>query len=149
MPFQWFWWLVLALILFLLEIVTTGFVIMWFGVGAIVAAIFQLFGVENIYVLVLIFGIVSIILVIMSRTIFKNIFMRNSPGNNLKSNTETMPEKTGIVTETINNGISQGRVLVEYQDWSARSEDGSIIEKGMPIKVIRIEGVKLIVKIIN
>lgn len=39
----------------------------------------------------------------------------------------------------------KGRVTLEGTDWAARTEDGSKISEGTPVKVVRIDGAKLIV----
>lgn len=41
--------------------------------------------------------------------------------------------------------MNKGRVTLEGTDWAARSEDGSKIPEGTPVKVVRIDGAKLIV----
>ena len=146
MEISWWLWLIAAMVLFIIEIATSGFVVMWFGVGALVACALDLVGVHNVYVQVIVFGIVSFVLVALSRTIFKNVFMRSSPGSKIKTNIEVMIGKTGVVTTRIDNSLSQGRVLVEGQDWSARAIDNSIIEPETKVKIIRTEGIKFIVE---
>ena len=55
--------------------------------------------------------------------------------------------KEGVVTECINNIDATGVVKVSGSVWTARTEDDkTIIPEGAHIEVIRIEGVKLIVK---
>ena len=51
----------------------------------------------------------------------------------------------GIVEETVDNTEGTGIVKVEGSTWTARSSDGSRIEKGSNITVDRIDGVKLMV----
>ena len=51
------------------------------------------------------------------------------------------------MTEEINNSELKGKVLANGIDWSARSaDDQKKIEAGKMVKVLRIEGVKLIVE---
>ena len=50
-----------------------------------------------------------------------------------------------MVIVTIDNMNATGQAVVDGQEWSARSADGSIIEKGTKVKVQSISGVKLIV----
>jgi membrane protein implicated in regulation of membrane protease activity len=146
MEISWWLWLIAALVLFMLEIATSGFVVMWFGVGALTACVLDLMGIHDVYIQVIVFAIVSLVLVTLTRTIFKNIFMRASPGSKIKTNTDVMIGKTGVVTQQIDNDLSQGRILVEGQDWSARSVDNSIISADAKARIIRIEGIKLIVE---
>ena len=51
----------------------------------------------------------------------------------------------GIVTEAIDNNNAVGQVKTDGAVWSARYVDGSIINVGNKVRIIRIEGVKLIV----
>ncbi len=138
-------WFIAAILLFVLEIITPGFVLLWFGVGALVAAVLDLAGIHSLTVQVLVFAAVSVLLVTLSRTIFKNVFVRSSPGSGLKTNTDALIDKVGFVTETIDNDRSEGRIVVDGQDWLARSEDGSLIEPHVKVRVVRYEGARLIV----
>ena len=51
-----------------------------------------------------------------------------------------------LVTETIDNTQAQGQVKVKGQIWSARSAQDIVIPAGRDVKVLRIEGVKVIVE---
>ena len=50
-----------------------------------------------------------------------------------------------LVTETIDNLAEKGQAKIRGNLWTARSADGSVIEEGKTVTVVRIEGVKLIV----
>ena len=139
-------WFIVALAFFILEILTPGFVLMWFGAGALVSGLLDVFGIHNLTVQILVFAITSIILVTLSRTIFKNIFMRASPGAGLKTNMDAVIGKVGVVTEKIDPDLSVGRVLIEGQDWAAITEDKSTIDVNVKIHVIGFEGARLQVK---
>lgn len=51
-----------------------------------------------------------------------------------------------MVAERINNLDGTGKVKLNDVFWTARSEDGSIIEQGAVVQIVRVDGVKLIVK---
>ncbi len=140
-----YWWFAIALVFFIVEIATPGFFLLWFGVGAVISGLLDVFGIHEMTTQVLVFVISSIVLVTLSRTIFKNIFMRSSPGSGLKTNMEAMIGKIGIVTEKIDIELSTGRILVEGQDWSARTDDSQVIDVDSKVKIVRSEGAKLIV----
>ncbi len=139
-------WFIAALLFFILEIVTPGFVLMWFGVGALVSGLLDLAGVHNATVQVIVFVAVSILLVTLSRTIFKRFFMRASPGAGLKTNMDALIGKVGVVTERIDNELSNGRVLVEGQDWLARSSDNAPVDPGARGRITQFEGARLTVE---
>ena len=141
-------WFIAALVLSIIEIITPGFVILWFGVSAAIVGIADLLGLHNTFWQIIIWIVLSLIFVILSRTFFKTIFIK-SPGENYKSNIDVLIGQKGIVTEDIDNVKGNGRIKVQGQDWSARSDDDSIIPAGSPVEIVRYEGVKLFVKIIN
>lgn len=64
---------------------------------------------------------------------------------NTKTNADALPGKHGVVVQTIAaHGV--GRVRVEGAVWVALSECGKEIIKDMPITVVRVEGIRLIVR---
>ena len=71
---EWFWvlWAVLAAILIVAEVFTSGFVLLWFGIGALAAAFIGLIGIDSLLVQFMVFAVVSIGLTAASRTIFIN-----------------------------------------------------------------------------
>jgi membrane protein implicated in regulation of membrane protease activity len=95
---------------------------------------------------VVVFGIVSLVLVILSRTIFKNILMRTSPGADLRTNADALIGKRGLVTEEINSLSGTGRVTIEGQDWLARAESAESLPVGTAVEVARYEGARLFVR---
>ena len=50
------------------------------------------------------------------------------------------------VTERIDNDVPTGAVYIDGKTWSARSADGSPIEKDVMVRILRMEGVKLYVE---
>ena len=57
-----------------------------------------------------------------------------------------MEGKVGEVTADINNVLATGTVKIDGMDWTARTDNGEIIEAGEYVKVLRVEGVKVIVE---
>ena len=79
---EWFWifWAILGAILIVAEIFTSGFVLLWFGIGALAAAFAGFIGIDSLAIQFLIFAVVSIGLTAASRTIFVNYFSRENDG---------------------------------------------------------------------
>src|SRR3982074_2749200 len=98
----WIVWTILGAILIIAEIFTTGFVLLWFGIGALAAAFAGLLGVHSITAQFLIFAIVAIGLTAASRTIFVQYFSREKTGGDLKSGVEGLPRE-------IRTAVSSGR----------------------------------------
>ncbi len=143
------YWLIIGIILSALEILTPGFVIICFGISALIVALISYLGVDNLVIQSIVFTVFSLVFTLLSRTIFKKYLIRNSENNKIKTSLEKMIGSYGIVAETIDNDKSLGRVLVNSEDWAARSFDNSIIEKDCKIKVKKIDGIKLIVEKID
>src|SRR5436853_2708907 len=96
---DWLWilWSVLGAILIVAEIFTTGFVLLWFGIGALAAAFAGFIGINSLVIQFMIFAVVSIGLTAASRTIFINYFSREKTGQSLRSGVDALPGKIGIV----------------------------------------------------
>ena len=61
------------------------------------------------------------------------------------TNADTVIGLEGVVSESINNLEARGQVKVRGQVWSARSADEAVtFDEGDIVRVLRIEGVKLI-----
>ena len=77
----WIFWTILGAILIVAEIFTSGFVLLWFGIGALAAAFAGFIGVDSLAVQFMIFAVVSVALTAASRTIFLNYFSREKSGD--------------------------------------------------------------------
>lgn len=135
-------WLILLAILILIEIITLGLTTIWFAGGALVAFIVSLFY-DNLLLEVILFVVVSLILLFFTRPVVKKYF--NS--TRTKTNYEAVIGQEALVTGTIDNINNTGWALVNGLEWSARSVNGEIIEKGTKVVVESISGVKLMVRV--
>ena len=62
-------------------------------------------------------------------------------------NVYTILGKKAIVTQSIDNIKGQGQIKIDGDMWSARNDDGEeTIAEGDTVEVIRIEGVKAMVR---
>lgn len=138
-----FIWTLVLVISVIVEAITIDLVSIWFGIGAIVALIGEFFGLSPFIQMVL-FTIVSIICIIVSRPLAKK-YLR---GNTVKTNLDRVIGKHCLVTETI-TADNKGEVKVMGTLWSATSLDNEFIKAGEYAEVISIEGAHLIVKKIN
>lgn len=135
-------WLVLMVVLIIIEITTMGLSTIWFAGGALVAFIVSLFGAGTV-IEVIVFLIVSIVSLILTRPIAKRYLSKN----HVKTNVDSLIGKRAIVIEDISNLAETGQVHINGLEWMARAKDDKdIIKKDQVVEVIRIDGVKLIVK---
>ena len=139
---MWKIWLLIAGGFTVLEIFTTGFLVFWFGIGALFAMIASFF-IPNIYIQSAIFIISSVILLFATRK-FADKVQKNTP--TVKTNVYSMENKLGKVIEDINPIEGKGKVKIGGEVWSAKSYNESIIPKGSEVIIDHIEGVKAIVK---
>ncbi|MHB8876488.1 MAG: NfeD family protein [Myxococcaceae bacterium] len=138
----WHLWLLAALLGVVVEVKTSGFISLWFAVGAVVAALGAGLGLPLSGQLVL-FMVVSIALFAASRTIFQKAFMR-SGDRGPKIGTEAMLGCDATVIEAL-PATGSGTVRINGELWSARSVDGAI-EPGEVVRVDSVEGLKLRVR---
>lgn len=135
-------WIIAAVILAGIEAATVALLTIWFALGAIAAAVASQFGLNPVWQ-VGIFIVVSGILLGATRPLLKNI-MITTPH---KTNADRFIGQDGIVIKAIDKIDGVGQVKVSGQIWSAVSENGERIDIGTTVRIIRIEGVKLVVEV--
>jgi len=143
----WILWVVLGVILIVAEIFTPGFVLLWFGIGAIIAALAALVGLG--YPLqFLLFFIVSIALTAASRTIFTRYLVRgNEEGGGYKSGADSLPGQIGTVVTSSRGALSEGAVKVYGSTWTAYPAEGEApLEAGERVVVERVSGASIYVR---
>ncbi|MCH3972554.1 MAG: NfeD family protein [Oscillospiraceae bacterium] len=134
-------WLAVVVVAAVVEGLTVQLVSVWFAVGGIVAAVAAFFG-ADVTVQITLFIVVSAVLLLCTRPFAK----RMSHFQKTDTNADRCIGKTGVVTEEICNSADRGLIKVLGSVWTARSEDGSDIPAGANVTVLRIEGVKAIVR---
>ena len=146
---DWIWilWAVLGAILIVAEIFTSGFVLLWFGIGGLAAAFAGLVGVDSLVIHFMIFAVVSIALTAASRTIFLNYFSREKTGDSLRSGVDALPGKIGTVVSSSRGALHEGAVKVFGSTWTAYPAPGEApLEAGERVCVESIEGASIYVR---
>lgn len=136
-------WLIIAVAFGIAELMTVSLTLVWFSIGALVLMVLSTF-IESIIIQIILFAVISISLLV----IFTKYFVDKDKSFKYNTNLQGIEQKTGIVKEEI-PPYSTGIVTLTGEDWTAISEDNEKIEIGQLVKVIRIEGVKLVVKPVN
>lgn len=134
---------VAAMILFAaLEAITIGALVsIWFALGSLAALITSCFT-QNFWVQLAVFLVVSCAAFALVRPLAKRYINPRTQ----RTNADRLVGREAIVTETIDNLASTGQASIAGQVWTARGEDNTPIEAGTRVRVLRIEGVKLIVR---
>lgn len=135
-------WLALTAILLIIEIATLGLTTIWFAAGALFAFFAALLGM-NQGIQIGVFVVVSVVLLFFTRPLAVKYLNTKT----IKTNTEALVGKTARVIVDINNLKSQGQVVINGLEWTARSSDDTVVFKiGDAVTIVGIEGVKLIVE---
>lgn len=137
------WWLfvTVGILLMALEAFTPGFIIMWFGLAFIVAAI-PVYLQASTSVVLLTFAITLLLLTVFVRRIFVNSRSKN---RGFRTNSQSLLGEKGVVVEEINPTKGSGRVRVHKEVWTAIAKDSEVIAVDQTIVVLQIDGVKLVV----
>lgn len=133
-------WLIVAVAFGIAELMTTSLTLVWFSIGALILMVLSTF-IESVIIQIALFAAISITLLV----IFTKYFVDKDKTFKYNTNLQGIEQKTGVVKEEILPYMT-GIVTLTGEDWTAISENNEKIEVGQLVKVIRIEGVKLVVK---
>jgi membrane protein implicated in regulation of membrane protease activity len=141
MEFLFWLWIVLAAFFIIAEIFTMGFFLLWFGIGAAVAALLSYLDIGVAWQLV-VFIVIGIAGYLLSRPLAQ----RMSRGVELRVGAERFVGKTARVLETVEPLSATGRVRVEQEEWKAEPEGNETISEGETVEVVRVDGNHLVVR---
>ncbi len=141
MEYLWILWLSVLVFSVVAEAATADLIAIWFFPGALIAMILSLCGAPVAVQLPVFLG-TGLVLIFCTRP-FCRKFLKEK---NSKTNTDMLIGAECLVTEKIDNLHEQGEVKVGGLRWSARAEKDETVPVGALVTVLRIEGVKLIVK---
>ena len=135
-------WLAAAIILMIVEGLAPGLVSIWFALGALAAMVSAMLG-APLWLQLVWFALVSVVSLILTRPLAKRYVNARA----VRTNADMAIGQDCVVTEAIDNVLGRGAVSVGGKIWTARMReaDGKA-EKGAVLRVVRIEGVKLIVE---
>ena len=137
MAYVWLGVIVLAIIA---EASTVNLISIWFVPSACIAMILALCNVA-LWIQLVVFFVTFLLLMIFIKPLFRNCFGVKP----VATNADTVIGLDAVVSEPINNLEAKGQVKVRGQVWSARSSDESVTyAEGEVVRILRIEGVKLI-----
>lgn len=121
-----------------------GFLIFWLGVAAIITMFASLLT-SNIIIQTAVFVISSGLLLFLTKPFVDKYITKDE--KSIATNAFSLIGQKGIVTKEMNASVSSfGQVKVNEEIWTAISEDSNPILKGTEIEVVKIDGVKLVVK---
>jgi membrane protein implicated in regulation of membrane protease activity len=138
-------WFLIGLLFALLELVVPGLLLVFFGIGAWIAALLTLLFDVSIGVQIFTFVLASVLSLVFLRNWFKKKFFQES---NIENNSfdDELTGKTALVETTIEKG-KPGKVMFNGTLWDASSD--STIDVGTHVEIINKKSITLIVKPIN
>lgn len=137
-------WLLVAVILFILEILTPFFLFVLFSFSALITAFFSIFFPKLIFLQGIIFASLSILFAFTIRKVFIK-YLSKDDKDGLKTNVASYIGRVCKVITTIDNSKDTGVCEIDGVRWRAYSDDGTIIQKGSFAKIKRVEGAHLYV----
>ncbi|MGH3854088.1 MAG: NfeD family protein [Pseudonocardiaceae bacterium] len=132
-------WLIAGVALIATEVLSTRFVLIMVGMGALVAAGFAELG-AALWLQVGVFAIISLALTTLARP----VIMRRLHTDHVPTNTESLVGDKAIVVTTVN--AHGGRIKLRGELWSARTFDETeVLEPGRAVRVMTISGATAVV----
>jgi len=136
---EWWIWLVAAVTLLVVEMLTPGgFYFLFFGVGALAAGILALAGVDNLLVQSLAFLAVSIASALSFRKPLLARFQSALP----KTKVDSLVGETATLTDPLHPG-EFGQAELRGATWKVRNIGGMSIEAGQRCIVDEVDGLTL------
>lgn len=127
-----------ALLLFVGEILTAGFFLLPFAIGAAIAAAMAFLGVPPVVTLIA-FLVISVIALIGLQRYTDTDDDQPAVGANRYA------EMMGTVLVTVSRAKGTGRVRVEAENWRASTDLPDEIPEGAEVKIVEVRGTRLIV----
>ena len=139
---MWVFWLIAAGVFFIIEMATIGFLVFWFGIGALLAMATS-FITDNILIQALVFIITSTLLLIFTKPLVDKFI---KIPKEVKTNAYSIIGKKGIVISKINNIEGVGQIKIDGEVWSAKSATDEDIPENTEVEIVEIDGVKAVVR---
>lgn len=136
-----FIWIAVCVGAVLIELLTpTALVSIWFAVGAVIGALVALVNLP-IPAQLICFAVVSLVSMLIVRPIASH-YLR---GNIVPTNADRFIGEIGVVTKDISK-MEWGEVKIQGTLWHAVPVEDVIIKEQERVKIVAIEGVKLLVR---
>ena len=125
----WQTWAVVAFLCLIMELMAGDFFITCFAIGAVGAAIAAAVGAPFV-VQVILFAVITLLAIFFVRPFALKYLHRGDEER--VSNADALLGRQGKVVETIEQG-GFGRVVIDGDNWKARTADGQPIEEGSTV----------------
>ncbi len=134
-------WTILAIVFAVLEGITLGLTTIWFAVGALGAMVMAMLGFDLRIQLV-----AFMVLALLTFAFIRPLAQKVLKVGDTKTNVDSLIGKKGVVHVAI-TPYKVGQVKVNGQIWTSKAEEDDInIPVGQEVEVLRVDGVKLIIR---
>ena len=139
---MWLIWVGVLVASVVIELITDDLVSIWFAPAALVATLLDVFNVDDAWQIIVFFVVALLGIFLIRRFVAKKLHAGEE-----KTNIEAIIGQKCVVTERIDNYAGCGQAKVNGQIWSARGcNDEDVFEVGEILRIVAIEGVKIICK---
>ncbi|HMQ70754.1 MAG TPA: NfeD family protein [Ignavibacteria bacterium] len=139
-------WFIAGIFLLIAELIMPGFVIFFFGIGALITSLLiYMFDLNSIFIQMIIFMVVSILCLVLLRRIFTKLFQGKVSGDKVLKD-DFIGRKAIVINEIKPNSL-KGKVEINGTNWEADSE--FYIEKETVVEITGRKDLTLIVKPID
>lgn len=135
----WWAWMIVAAFFFIAEILTVGFFLLWFGIGAALSGLLALLGVSFAWQLVA-FIVVSITLFVSTRKVVDALTQKNAPPG---IGADRYVGSRGVVFEAIDRVQGTGRVRIGKEEWLATTDGNDVIPIDAVVVIMRLDGTRV------
>lgn len=139
MPFV---WISIAVVMAVGEAATNQLVSIWFVVGALCAAVSSLIT-SSVLVQVIVFIVVTCGTLIATKPLVDKY---KKGHKEVKTNSDRFIGQTGVMLTDIDTLETVGQVKVSGEVWTAKLKNPTPVKKDDKVKILAIEGVKMIVE---
>ena len=135
-------WIGFVIFMQLCEGFTTQLVSIWFAVGALCAAVSSLIT-SSVLVQVIVFIVVTCGTLIATKPLVDKY---KKGHKDVKTNSDRLIGQTGVMLTDIDTLEAVGQVKVSGEVWTAKLKPPTPVKKDDKVKILAIEGVKMIVE---
>jgi membrane protein implicated in regulation of membrane protease activity len=131
-------WAIIGIVLIVIEIFTSTFFILFFGVAALIVALLRILGVDHLATEIIIFAVVGTA---------GTLIFRGKIKDSLRSNSSVSQDKdTKIILDADVPAGGLSSITYQGSTWTAVNESARDLKKGETVFIDRVDGVKLIIK---
>lgn len=142
----WFWWLVVAIVLFVVELMSGTSIAFCMAVGCAAAmlASFTKIALQWQIVIAIIISVICFLFVFIMPASKRN--RKHTRNTGYASNMDALIGRKTTVIETIKGDGQPGRIKIDGDVWQAVTEDGQSLENGSLVEVTGYDSIILKVK---